>query len=74
MLCNLEENGKEKCVKYWENGIGGVGISTPILSNFDLKYTDEIINEDITIRNINILNKETKKEKKNKTNSLWKLA
>ena len=63
MLCNLEENGKEKCVKYWENGIGSVGISTPILSNFDLKYTDEIINEDITIRNINVLDKEKQTEK-----------
>ena len=64
MLCNLEENGKEKCVNYWEysDNIGCV-ITVPIQSNFDITYTTEIINEDITIRNIKYLDKEKKIEK-----------
>ena len=64
MLCNLEENGKEKCVNYWENSDNiGCVITVPIQSNFDITYTTEIINEDITIRNIKYLDKEKKIEK-----------
>ena len=63
MLCNLEENGKEKCVKYWENEDPDIEITTQIPSNFDITYTTETINEDITIRNIKYLDKEKKIEK-----------
>ena len=64
MLCNLEENGKEKCVEYWENTKTDILSSDiSVLTNFEIKYTTEIINEDITIRDINILNKETQEER-----------
>ena len=65
MLCNLEENGKEKCVEYWENTKTDILSSdASVLTNYEINYTTEIINDDITIRNINILNKETQVEKK----------
>ena len=68
MLCNLEENGKEKCAEYWENKKRDIYDSTavPLESNFDIKYTTEQINDDIKIRNINIRdkNKEENNEKK----------
>jgi protein tyrosine phosphatase len=55
MLCNLEENGKEKCVEYWENKKNNIlSVDASILSNFDITYTTEILNEDIIIRNIKI--------------------
>lgn len=58
MLCNLEENGMEKCVEYWENeNIFISGFQT----NFSINYTSEKINDDITIRNIKIKDK-TKEE------------
>ena len=68
MLCNLEENGKEKCVEYWENDKRDIKDSTASTmdTNFIINYTTEQINNDIIIRNINIRdkNKEENNEKK----------
>ena len=68
MLCNLEENGKEKCVEYWENDKRDLKDSTASTmdTNFIINYTTEQINNDIIIRNINIRdkNKEENNEKK----------
>ena len=65
MLCNLEENGKEKCVEYWENKNSDILASdATIFTNFDITYTTENLNEDIIIRNINILDREKQIEKK----------
>ena len=66
MLCNLEENGKEKCAEYWENKKRDIYDSTavPLESNFDIKYTTEQINDDIKIRNINIIDKNKEKDNK----------
>ena len=68
MLCNLEENGKEKCVEYWENEKRDLKDSTASTmdTNFIINYTTEQINNDIIIRNINIRdkNKEENNEKK----------
>ena len=63
MLCNLEENGKEKCVEYWENEKRDVldSAASTFDSKFIITYTTEQINDDITIRNINIKDK-TKEE------------
>ena len=69
MLCNCEENGKEKCEKYWEindSENDTIKISTELGSNFVINYTTEQINDDITIRNINIRDKE--KEENNEKN------
>ena len=67
MLCNLEENGKEKCVEYWENDKRDLKDSTASTmdTNFIINYTTEQINNDIIIRNINIRdkNKEENNEK-----------
>ena len=66
MLCNLEENGKEKCEKYWENKNNdkeAIVDSTELGSNFIINYTTEQINDDITIRNINI--RDTEKNENN---------
>ena len=66
MLCNLEENGKEKCEKYWENKNNdkdAIVDSTELGSNFVINYTTEQINDDITIRNINI--RDTEKNENN---------
>ena len=66
MLCNLEENGKEKCEKYWENkncDKDAIVDSTELGSNFVITYTTEQINDDITIRNINI--RDTEKNENN---------
>ena len=66
MLCNLEENGKEKCEKYWEhknNDKDAIVDSTELGSNFIINYTTEQINDDITIRNINI--RDTEKNENN---------
>ena len=59
MLCNLEENGKEKCVEYWENEKRDILDSNASVfeSNFVINYTTEQINDDIIIRNINIRDK-----------------
>ena len=69
MLCNLEENGKEKCEKYWENKNNdkdAIVDSTELGSNFVINYTTEQINDDITIRNINI--RDTEKKENNEKN------
>ena len=63
MLCKLEENGKEKCVEYWEPEKRNIFDSTVNIYNFKVNYTTEQINEDITIRNFHVLNKTTKVEK-----------
>ncbi len=64
MLCNLEENGKEKCVEYWENKKSDILESdATVFTNFDINYTTEQLNEDIIIRTINILDKEKNIEK-----------
>ena len=60
MLCKLEENGKEKCVKYWEPNISD---SVMDYLNYSVKYTSEEINDDITIRTCHVLNEDTKVEK-----------
>ena len=66
MLCNLEEKGKEKCTEYWENEKKDILDSTALESIFDINYTTEQINDDITIRNIDIRykNKENNNGKK----------
>ena len=43
MLCNLEENGKQKCVEYWDN-VKKIDISVLFPSNFEIFYTTEKIN------------------------------
>ena len=62
MLCNLEENGKQKCVEYWDN-VKKIDISVLFPSNFEIFYTTEKINDDIIIRTINIKNMNNEKEK-----------
>ena len=65
MLCKLEENGKEKCVEYWEPGKNMTGSITDYCeSNYKINYTTDNINEDITIRTCNVLNKKTNEERK----------
>ena len=68
MLCNSEENGKEKCVKYWEypneiqNGLYGCCCN---LKDFLREnYTEEKINDDITIRTFIIKDQTKGREKK----------
>jgi protein tyrosine phosphatase len=63
MLCKLEENGKEKCVEYWEPEKRNIFDSTVNIYNFKVNYTTEQINEDITIRNCHVLDKTTNAEK-----------
>ena len=63
MLCKLEENGKEKCVEYWEPDKKNIFDSTVNIYNFKVNYTTEQINEDITIRNCHVLDKTTNAEK-----------
>ena len=62
MLCNLEENGKQKCVEYWDNVIK-IDVSVSISSNFEIFYTTEKINDDIIIRTIDVKNMNNEKEK-----------
>ena len=62
MLCNLEENGKQKCVEYWDN-VKKIDVSVSISSNFEIFYTTEKINDDIIIRTINVKNMNNDKEK-----------
>ena len=65
MLCKLKENGKEKCVEYWEpekKDIYESANDTQVF-NFKITYTTEEINEDITIRKCHVLNKTTNEEK-----------
>ena len=66
MLCKLQENGKEKCVEYWNPDKRNIYISyTDKVDNiFQVKSTTEEINEDITIRTCNVLNKMTNEERK----------
>ena len=73
MLCNLEENGKEKCVEYWDNEKKNnndnkdsiISDAQAFASNFSIKYNVEKINDDIIIRNIKIKDK-TKEENSEK--------
>ena len=63
MLCRLEENGKKKCVEYWDPE--KIDNLNPIISvreehEYIIKYTTEQINEDITIRNCHVINITTK--------------
>jgi len=65
MLCKLKENGKEKCVEYWEpekKDIYESANDTQVF-NFKITYTTEEINEDITIRKCHVLNKTTNEER-----------
>ena len=63
MLCKLEENGKEKCAKYWEPKSIWKSTTDDTEFNYSVKYTTEEINDDITIRTYNILNEKNKKKK-----------
>ena len=65
MLCKLKENGKEKCVEYWEpekKDIYESANDTQVF-NFKITYTTEEINQDITIRKCHVLNKTTNEER-----------
>ena len=66
MLCRLKENGKEKCVEYWNPDKEGIGISiTDKVDNiFKVEFITEEINEDIKIRTCNVLNKKTNEKRK----------
>ena len=65
MLCKLEENGKEKCVEYWEPEKKDIleSVNDYIESKFKIDYKTEEINEDIIIRTCNVLNKETNEKR-----------
>ena len=65
MLCKLKENGKEKCVEYWEPEKKDIFESSTDYTefNYSVKYTSEEINDDITIRTCHVLNKATNVEK-----------
>ena len=66
MLCKLKENGKEKCVEYWEPEKKDVIFASATdyyEYNFKITYTTEEINEDITIRTCHVLNKTTNEER-----------
>ena len=65
MLCKLEEDGKEKCVEYWEPEKKDIleSVNDCIESIFKINYTTEDINEDITIRACHVINKKTNEER-----------
>ena len=65
MLCKLEEDGKEKCVEYWEPEKKDIleSVNDSIESIFKINYTTEDINEDITIRTCHVINKKTNEER-----------
>ena len=65
MLCKLEEDGKEKCVEYWEPEKKDIleSVNDCIESIFKINYTTEDINEDITIRTCHVINKKTNEER-----------
>ena len=65
MLCKLEEDGKEKCVEYWEPEKKDIleSVNDSIESIFKINYTTEDINEDITIRICRVINKKTNEER-----------
>lgn len=65
MLCKLVENGKEKCVEYWEPEKKELYASATDqeIFNFSVTYTSEEINEDIIIRTCHVLNKATNVKK-----------
>ena len=64
MLCNLEENGKEKCTEYWNvDKFSNLKESIAIRSNFSIKFTTDKINDDITIRICTVRNKVTDAQK-----------
>lgn len=58
MLCKIKEKGKEKCVEYWKDRIT-ISVTDYVETIFKVKSTTEEINEDITIRTCNVLNKKT---------------
>ena len=60
MLCKLQEKGKEKCVNYWDPDTLKLSLME---FNFEIEYTTEEINEDITIRNFHVINKKTNESK-----------
>jgi protein tyrosine phosphatase len=55
MLCNLEEAGREKCAKYWHKN----------MKKYTIKVQKEKENNEIyVIRNLTLINNQTKEEKK----------
>jgi protein tyrosine phosphatase len=55
MLCNLEEAGREKCAKYWHKN----------MKKYTIKVQKEKENNEIyVIRNLALINNQTKEEKK----------
>lgn len=51
MLCNLLQNNKEKCADYWNN---------KNLKNYEINILNEEKDEDIVIKNFQVINKELK--------------
>ena len=66
MLCKLKENGKEKCIEYWnpDKKIMELSVTDKVINTFKVKCTTEEINQDITIRTCNVVNKKTNEERK----------
>ena len=55
MLCNVKENGMEKCAKYWSNRYDKI--------NFTIEIIEKKDNKKYTTREIKLTNKSTKNEK-----------
>ena len=53
MLCNLKEGEKEKCSDYW---------NVKDLKNFEITILEEKKENELTIRSLQVINKENKEE------------